>query len=314
MCDNFTSRDCGVPDPDRFEAVFNQLDANGDQLLTRTELVAGAGALPIRDANAFGLGSIPVAFGLIIQIFGENPDVFIWKPTMRSVFVDREFPANFVPRTSLAQKTKRQEQTKFINPALENFKLIICPFLSTLVHEEVLPIKTVYNKELLMEVIMQAGLSEDAAEEHIEDNFAFNPSGSQDIFNMEGAANEHKTSTGINDCSTAFGSCEQSGGQLLCSNFTSRTECAVPDGSKFDSVFDQLDTNSDGNLDRSELFANADLLPIGDANAFGVGSIPGSFGLIMQVFGETIDRISKDRLRTVFIDRKFPAGFFIPLA
>jgi len=178
------------------------------------------------------------------------------------------------------------------------------------VQEEVLPVRSSYSKELLKTVTTRAGLSDTMAEDHIDDNFAFNPSGFQDIFNMEGASNEHMTSTGINDCSTTFENCHRSDGQLSCTNFTSRS-CGVPSLDKFNSAFNLLDTDHDDRLHLSELLANAGMLPAVDANAFGLGSIPGSFSLIIQIFGETPSSITKDRMRVVLIDRMFPAGFYV---
>merc|ERR1719468_401945 len=106
---------------------------------------------------------------------------------MRSVFVDRRFPA--LPTKILAQ-------TEVIYADFKKFTHIICPFLSTLVFEEELYVQQSYSKETLLQATMAQGLSREMAEDHIDDNFAFTPSGWQDIFNYEGAPNEHMTSTG----------------------------------------------------------------------------------------------------------------------
>jgi hypothetical protein len=80
---------------------------------------------------------------------------------------------------------------------------IICPFIATLVNEGVLS-GCKHTKEKLFEVTIASGLPLSLAMSHIDGNFANNPSGMQDVCDMESAANEHDASTGIRDCPTDF--------------------------------------------------------------------------------------------------------------
>jgi len=80
---------------------------------------------------------------------------------------------------------------------------IICPFIATLVNEGVLH-GCVHTREKLFEVARASGLSGDLTLAHIKGNFLHNPSGVQDVCDMESAPNEHDFSTGINDCPTDF--------------------------------------------------------------------------------------------------------------
>jgi len=63
---------------------------------------------------------------------------------------------------------------------------IICPFIATLVNEGVLH-GCVHTREKLFEVARASGLSGDLTLAHIKGNFLHNPSGVQDVCDMESA-------------------------------------------------------------------------------------------------------------------------------
>jgi len=197
---------------------------------------------------------------------------------------------------------------------IPDHRRIICPFLSTLINEGSLPVKPSYTREELQEVTIQAGLSEEITIGHVEGNFMHNPAGVQDIFNMEGAANEHITSTGVHDCPTFYYDCkEDSSGVGTCTNTT--LECKLPNKDRFESFFSAADANSDLHLTREELTTFAQGYPdIVDGNPLRVGgSIEGSHQAILEIFGEPRgERISKESLRRIFIDRRFPGGYTFP--
>mmetsp|Transcript_25938 Transcript_25938/g.47414 ORF Transcript_25938/g.47414 Transcript_25938/m.47414 type:complete len:287 (-) Transcript_25938:125-985(-) len=191
---------------------------------------------------------------------------------------------------------------------------IICPFLSTLINEGVLPRKDSYTREELQEITIQAGLSENVTIGHVEANFLHNPAGVQDIFNMEGAANEHITSTGVHDCATFYYDCsENAAGVGTCKNTT--LECELPNANRFEAFFSAADSNGDLVLTSAELTAFSQGYPdIIDANPLRVsGSIEGSHQAILMIFGSPLgESISKDNLRRLFIDRQFPSDYTFP--
>jgi len=183
------------------------------------------------DCNPIGIGNIHGAYGLFVQIFGTGSDNQLERrikvSDVERLVMDRRFPRyyNFpgtlrgtplrvAPgvgrrRNSAARLT--QSATRFNEPEARNVFLIICPFLSTLVNEGVLPLQQAYSRQLLEEVTIEAGLDPEAAEEHVAENFANRGNGEdigeEDLFNLEGAQNEHQQSTGINDCTTEFVEC-----------------------------------------------------------------------------------------------------------
>jgi len=236
------------------------------------------------------------------------------------------------PSQSMVQNThKRDQQTnKFISATWNNRFFIICPFLGTLVNERVLPVKQKYSKNELQEVTMKSGLRFLDAKEHVDGNFKYTVftgnSQFQDIFNLEGATNEHKMSTGINDCPTSGmfnlnGTCRKVGGTFHCpGNTTGNKNCGIPSASKFNNMFSVFDTNNNGYIEAPELAEGAIIqhvfvtkrLKLADRNVFGEGTISGAFNLILKIFGEEPAFISRDKLRKVFIERKFPRNFRWP--
>mmetsp|Transcript_7421 Transcript_7421/g.16334 ORF Transcript_7421/g.16334 Transcript_7421/m.16334 type:complete len:287 (+) Transcript_7421:112-972(+) len=192
---------------------------------------------------------------------------------------------------------------------------IICPFLSTLINEGVLENKDLYTKEELNAITLQAGIDVENATAHLDGNFENNPSGVQDLFAMEGAPNEHFTSTGIHDCPTMFYNCDDcADGIKSCTNLT--LDCEVPNAAIFDKFWYEVDANSDGFMSTTELsaYTATDTFPfIVDVNPIGGGTIFGSFQFILDVFGTPrSERISRNALFRIFIRRRFPRGYVFP--
>jgi len=186
---------------------------------------------------------------------------------------------------------------------------IICPFLSTLVNEHVL-VGCTHSKKKLLEVTIAAGLSRSLAEEHVDSNFRNLPEDFQNICDMEGALNEHQTSTGINDCVTTFTDCSpaHAGKKASCRTETREKFCGSPMGNTFESFFDKLDTNSDSYLSIGELENATDKIEFNDANPVAEGTIEGSFGLLLNIFGDN-GLIHKVNLQRLILERRFPPGY-----
>jgi len=201
---------------------------------------------------------------------------------------------------------------------IPNIHGITCPFLGTLVHEKVLN-GCVHTKEKLLEVTLASGLKEDLAVAHIESNFKNNPSGIQDVCDMEGALNEHKTSTGINDCPTDFGGTEglcsmpHDDYAAVCPSKTPNKECGVPNANVFGDFFVDIDADGDNYITVTELQQRADEWQFNDANPIGLGSISGSFGLMLEIFGQPgpgcVQSIYRPELERLVLERRFPHGF-----
>lgn len=190
----------------------------------------------------------------------------------------------------------------------KNNNLIICPFLGTMVNEGVLPVRTQYSRDELMGITLQAGLSPEIANAHLAGNFLNNPSGIQDIFNMEGATNEHDRSTGIHDCVTSFTQCnKESPPNQRCTNKTQT--CAVPNRRHCNEFFRLADTNCDGQLTQREVEQVESKVTFNDANPIGAGTIPDSFSILVQVFGGAGNKMSKRQFEQVNIERRFPSGY-----
>lgn len=191
---------------------------------------------------------------------------------------------------------------------------IICPFLRALIKEKILR-GCVHTREALLQVTLDAGPRDQdfnkRAAAHVEENFKNIPSGIQDICKMEGAPNEHKNSTGINDCLTEFGKCTPARGSSPAScpnNITRDTSCGVPNAHRFEDFFTRLDSNTDSYLSITELRSGVGQLDIVDANPVGSGTIDGSFSLLIDVFGER-GMIHKANLARVVLQASFPSGY-----
>jgi len=208
-------------------------------------------------------------------------------------------------------------------------KDVICPFLATLVNEGALSVRNSYSKLELETITVQAGVPAGTVMGHVHGgNFFWNPSGVQNIFDMEGAVNEHKTSTGIHDCETDYSKCPLSTrhdpeGTEKCPGAVT-VDCTLPNVGIFDRFWDHTDANDDGFIDLTEM--------MGDANGFGVidvnektgrGTITGSFQDIIRLMGVDgnndhstgsmdNDRMDELTMRRVMIDRRFPAHYSYP--
>merc|ERR1719242_2582388 len=196
---------------------------------------------------------------------------------------------------------------------IDDHRRIICPFLGALVNERKLAVKTLYHRDELRDITIAAGLDPAITEGHIQSNFKDIPSGMIDIFDMEGLPNEHHTSTGINDCNTYVYNCKtHNEGHKVCSTETQNKLCGVPSQAHFDSFFQIADVNQDNILTSAELTNAEDKVSLNDFNDIGVGTISGSFQFLIDVFGDSPQGISKDALRTVSLDRRFPATYVFP--
>lgn len=141
---------------------------------------------------------------------------------------------------------------------------VICPFLASLLNEGDLEMKSVHTAQELADVTVLAGLSNATVQGHVFDgNFRDIPTLEMNIFDMEGAVNEHLSSTGISDCPSNFpvegaANCEDDNitGALRCPtpnpNCTSNSEFI---SKKFDTFLRIADSNSDGYLEINELMS-----------------------------------------------------------
>lgn len=150
-------------------------------------------------------------------------------------------------------------ETPFVEADIEFTNFIICPFLSTMVNEGALPVKQNYTRDELQDLTLLAGLDEETAQAHTDGNFINNPTGIQDLWNMEGATNEHVTSTGINDCVTNITNCRGlfsnppvDHPHEICEVWSAR-ECVMPDRDRFVDLWDAVDRDGDGFWTAKEL-------------------------------------------------------------
>merc|ERR1719223_239535 len=125
-----------------------------------------------------------------------------------------------------------------------------------MVAEGVVPLKQKYSKDELLNATKDAGLDADTAQSHVDGNFLNNPSDEQDIWNMEGATNEHVTSTGIHDCGTRFSDCKGEPGEASCTASTVRN-CDMPNKKIFNLFVESVDVDEDGYITKAELEAAA---------------------------------------------------------
>jgi len=190
---------------------------------------------------------------------------------------------------------------------------IICPFLGALVNEGKMAVKTSYHRDELRDVTIAAGLDPATTEKHIQSNFKDIPSGLIDIFDMEGLPNEHWTSTGINDCTTHVSNCRtHRDGHKVCSTSTPDKMCGTPNAALFDNFFRLADVNDDNVLTSAELANVEGKVQPNDFNAIGEGTISGSHQFLIDIFGDNQQSITREALRTISLDRRFPANFAFP--
>eukprot|EP00929_Paragymnodinium_shiwhaense_P032178 TRINITY_DN17889_c0_g1_i9.p1 TRINITY_DN17889_c0_g1~~TRINITY_DN17889_c0_g1_i9.p1 ORF type:complete len:416 (+),score=76.58 TRINITY_DN17889_c0_g1_i9:84-1331(+) len=192
--------------------------------------------------------------------------------------------------------------------AKSNLKKMICPFLSSAMEEGFLGVKSEYTKEELQLVILRGGVHAEDAAKIIMANFDHNPSGKQDIFNMEGAQNEHATSTGITDCFSTFSNCKEELGVPVCVSATANPNCDADHVAKFNEFVGAVDTNNDKFISIGELVAaeKNSQFPILDHNPHGLGSLYVSIFVTVKLYGQADGSgITVDDFRRVMIDRQF---------
>jgi len=205
---------------------------------------------------------------------------------------------------------------------------IICPYLATLVNEGALPVREEYSKQELEMITVQSGVPEGTVAMHVHGgNFFHNPSGVQNIFDMEGAVNEHITSTGIHDCKTDYSRCPESTkwdpeGTEKCPGAVTE-DCVLPNVDIFERFFDHTDANDDGFIDNDEMKDDANNFPVVDENRVtGLGSIEGGFNAFINLLGVDNDgnhqiafgnsKMDRETMRRGMISRKFPEWYTFP--
>lgn len=206
---------------------------------------------------------------------------------------------------------------------------IICPYLATLVNEGALPVRDSYSKFELETITVQSGVPAGNVEGHVHGgNFFFNPSGVQNIFDMEGAVNEHVTSTGIHDCATDYSDCPLStrydpNGTEKCPGAVTE-ECELPNVDIFNRFWDHTDADEDGFIDVGEMLNDAnnfsDVVDVNEVT--GRGTITGGFQDIIRLMGVDADgthntgsdneKMSRETMERVMIQRMFPEHYMYP--
>lgn len=214
---------------------------------------------------------------------------------------------------------------------------VICPFLAALVSEGVIydQKKEIFHEDELFALAVGGGLSNESAAAEMVENFVNIPTRQVNIYDMEGNINEHRTSTGINDCATCFPTGEGKGKRArACVNdsVTGAPKCPTPDKTclqydaykraKFEQFWSVADANKDCILSKREaceaepqyeaLTNDANSGIQAGAGTQVLGSICGSYGLLIEVFGETCDGISRRALELVLIDNVFPPHYRYP--
>jgi len=241
------------------------------------------------DVNPIGSGTIHGSHGLLVRVFGRGEQIAV--EDLRRISLDRRFPRGYRFPGRLRRVNRGNQPhfirdaagsgkggkggkggansgkgnndisgTRFVQASIRNINFIICPFLSTMVNEGALPVRQSYTRDQLQAATEIAGLDPAIGDAHIEGNFVNDPDGVQDLFNLEGASNEHVTSTGIHDCSTEYTGCsgnETPQGERECRTRTRRA-CRMPDNSGlFDEFVKANDRDGNGFITLAELDAAA---------------------------------------------------------
>merc|ERR1712173_56270 len=152
----------------------------------------------------------------------------------------------------------------------------------------------------------------------------------------EGNVNEHQSSTGILDCETTYP--EEGNGNCVFDAVTGNNKCPTADKNcrtetvvrtKFDAFIAAADTNGDNIITTTELEAveilynddgrMPDSVDFNRGTQTGntehdevEGTVAGSFGLLVTVFGEECDSITKETLETVLILNEYPSHYSFP--
>eukprot|EP00929_Paragymnodinium_shiwhaense_P028923 TRINITY_DN1668_c0_g1_i2.p1 TRINITY_DN1668_c0_g1~~TRINITY_DN1668_c0_g1_i2.p1 ORF type:complete len:411 (-),score=40.85 TRINITY_DN1668_c0_g1_i2:359-1591(-) len=201
-------------------------------------------------------------------------------------------------------------------PSKGNVKKIICPYLSSAVEEGFLEVQNEYTLHELELAVLRGGIHPEDTAKVIGANFVNNPSGKMDIFNMEGAQNEHVSSTGITDCFSLFRNCTTKNGVGSCESETPNPDCSSSSTSVFDELVAVVDLNKDGIISLGELVTaeRNKQFPVLDHNPLGLGTTYLSIFSVVRLFGkEDGSGITVSDFRKVMIDRKFhglDSGYF----
>lgn len=221
-----------------------------------------------QDFNPIGEGTIHGAHSFVIDIFGKGDPPAIKVSHLRQLSIHRRFPNGYDKDAAfpnphhnyednpVARKRIPDEQKNHVKADLANINFIICPFLSSMVAEGAVPVNQTYHKDDLRRATIAAGMDPESADMHMDGNFLNNPSNVQDIWNMEGATNEHVTSTGIHDCGTRFSDCKGEPGEASCTASTVRN-CDMPNKEKFNLFTESVDVDEDSYITKAELEAAA---------------------------------------------------------
>eukprot|EP00929_Paragymnodinium_shiwhaense_P086348 TRINITY_DN46872_c0_g1_i2.p1 TRINITY_DN46872_c0_g1~~TRINITY_DN46872_c0_g1_i2.p1 ORF type:complete len:468 (-),score=77.74 TRINITY_DN46872_c0_g1_i2:227-1630(-) len=200
----------------------------------------------------------------------------------------------------------------------EDYKRIICPFLSTIIHEVVLWPRNCFSKQALIDITIAAGVTAAAAREHVNLHFVNLPYDCLDIFDMEGLPCEHLVSTGVSDCKTSFKDCQSSkyeAHMMSCAD-TPDKDCGVPDTGKFDKLMKAVDSNGDSCWTAQEIREafKRDKVPVIDMNPMATVSGESGFLLLLDAFAphsaEHPGELCKQDLYTLLIERRFPSWYY----
>jgi len=232
------------------------------------------------DVNPIGSGTIHGSHGLLVRIFGNGERIAV--EDLRRISLDRRFPRGyrFPGRTRRVNRRNQPHfirdaagsgkggkggansgkgnndisRTRFVQASIRNINFIICPFLSTMVNEGAVPMKQTFTRDELEAATVAAGLDPVNAKSHSDSNFANDPDGIQDLWNLEGASNEHVSSTGIHDCRTAFTRCDTRAPAPFkkCRAVTKRN-CRLPREDLFNRFVRAVDRNRDNFITLAEL-------------------------------------------------------------
>jgi len=201
---------------------------------------------------------------------------------------------------------------------------IICPFLSAMIHDGLLPRKAEYTKDELEILTLDTGLDPTLTRGHIEGNFKDIPTGRIDVFNMEGLPNEHHTSTGINDCNTFFSNCAVRTGPHWRSTPSkykvceSKTEpCLLPSQPHFELFVLKADADRDAEITYKELedadSGKNDEFFVNDINEIGGGTISGAFSFLLDIARDLVCGMSTSLMQRINMDRMMPSNFEFPV-
>lgn len=262
------------------------------------------------------------------DILNKNKPLFIGKADINSEsfegHIDNVRIYNRALDASDIAKLAASDKPDVLGTLDGDHRKIICPFLSSMIHDGFLPLKAEYTKDELEILTLDAGLDPAFTKSHIEGNFKDIPTGRIDVFNMEGLPNEHHTSTGINDCNTFFSNCAVRTGphwRGTPSNYKvcqSKTEpCLVPSQPHFDLFALKADADQDGIITYKELeeadSEKDDVFFVNDINEIGGGTISGAFSFLVDIARDQACGMSAGLMQRINMDRMMPSNFEFPV-